>query len=613
MAGDVLPEAVIEHKDKGNAHFAKKEYKEAADCYERALAAAPGNAVLLSNLSAAQLGLKAWDAALQAAEKCLAADPGFLKGYGRKAAALQGLIRPAHAEKALREGLARDGSNSYLKDELARLLQEEDGDQSPRRARDGSDRPLRDLMTRMGPLITPAAPWPDRIFQIAMFGDSASFRASFRPEHLRLRGLEAQLPLLHVVVMGAQRLRPVNSPSGLDHAGVVRQLLAAGARVNGRDATGYTALHHALAHNPVLDLAEVLITEGGADINAQDRFGTYPLISTCMSGAVEAARLLVKHGARPDLPDNDGCTALQRSRYNPAIQKIIYRAREQVPDKAARTCASCGISGSSGKTLQACGGCRSNTYYCNRECQSAHWPEHKAACKAARAAAAASGESAAGAAASAGSGASSRPAKPVKPLPMTLRVPLLLGEECLTIQNLQAPIADMMSQAAGLGGRPIPSNASVSTDADSLRKALAGAAHKATRDRTMTIKVQVPMDSLDVGAARAAADDSSDDDEGDGAAAAAAAQARRRRGGAATAEEMMGDHTMLCYNRERNVVFQLDGAFGSGKKLRRLIGRQGVLGLKGYFACYFDAECLGPDGVPVEIIVSTVMLPVPNW
>ncbi len=40
----------------------------------------------------------------------------------------------------------------------------------------------------------------------------------------------------------------------------------------------------------------------------------------------------------------------------------------------------------------------------------------------------------------------------MKPLPMTLRVPLLLGEECLTIQNLQAPMADMMSQAAGLGG-----------------------------------------------------------------------------------------------------------------------------------------------------------------
>lgn len=59
----------------------------------RALALVPDNAVLLSNLSAAHLGNKAWGAALAAAERCLAADPAFLKGYGRKAAALQGLIR----------------------------------------------------------------------------------------------------------------------------------------------------------------------------------------------------------------------------------------------------------------------------------------------------------------------------------------------------------------------------------------------------------------------------------------------------------------------------------------------------------------------------------------
>eukprot|EP00198_Chlamydomonas_reinhardtii_P006220 XP_001695556.1 predicted protein [Chlamydomonas reinhardtii] len=194
-------------------------------CDRTALALVPDNAVLLSNLSAAHLGNKAWGAALAAAERCLAADPAFLKGYGRKAAALQGLIRPGHAEKVLREGLARDGGNTYLREELARLLQEarrapdgrpfsqeEDGDQSPRRARDGSDRPLRDMMTR----ITPAAPWPADVFQIAMFGDAAAFRSAFRPEHLRLRGLEARLPLLHLVVMGAQRLRPVNSAVGMD-------------------------------------------------------------------------------------------------------------------------------------------------------------------------------------------------------------------------------------------------------------------------------------------------------------------------------------------------------------------------------------------------------------
>ena len=32
-----------------------------------------------------------------------------------------------------------------------------------------------------------------------------------------------------------------------------------------------------------------------------------------MSGAAESARLLLKYGARADLKDNDGCTALQMS------------------------------------------------------------------------------------------------------------------------------------------------------------------------------------------------------------------------------------------------------------------------------------------------------------
>ena len=93
----------------------------------------------------------------------------------------------------------------------------------------------------------------------------------------------------------------------------------------------------------------------------------------------------------------------------------------------------------------------------------AHWPKHKTACKAARkaaAAAAASGSAAPAAAAAAaaaaagarsGSGAAKASAKPAKPLPKTLRVPVLLGEECLYLQSLQAPMANMMSQAAGLG------------------------------------------------------------------------------------------------------------------------------------------------------------------
>eukprot|EP00198_Chlamydomonas_reinhardtii_P006221 XP_001695557.1 predicted protein [Chlamydomonas reinhardtii] len=179
-----------------------------------------------------------------------------------------------------------------------------------------------------------------------------------------------------------------------------------------------------------------------------------------MSGAAESARLLLKYGARADLKDNDGCTALQMSQYNPEIQKLIYRAKEKVPDTDVRSCAGCG---KTGNKLSSCAGCRSNTYYCGRDCQVAHWPKHKTACKAARkaaAAAAASGSAAPAAAAAAaaaaagarsGSGAAKASAKPAKPLPKTLRVPVLLGEECLYLQSLQAPMANMMSQAAGLG------------------------------------------------------------------------------------------------------------------------------------------------------------------
>ncbi len=58
-----------------------------------ALEAAPANAVLLSNLSATHLALKQWSQALQRSEECMAADPTFLKAYGRKAAAQMGLIR----------------------------------------------------------------------------------------------------------------------------------------------------------------------------------------------------------------------------------------------------------------------------------------------------------------------------------------------------------------------------------------------------------------------------------------------------------------------------------------------------------------------------------------
>lgn len=47
-----------------------------------------------------------------------------------------------------------------------------------------------------------------------------------------------------------------------------------------------------------------------------------------------------------------------------------------------RRCGGCGVwqAHSGGRRLECCGKCR-QVYYCGKECQSLHWPEHKASCK----------------------------------------------------------------------------------------------------------------------------------------------------------------------------------------------------------------------------------------
>ncbi|GIL77259.1 hypothetical protein Vretifemale_6746, partial [Volvox reticuliferus] len=118
-----------------------------------------------------------------------------------------------------------------------------------------------------------------------------------------------------------------DSARSIGHANVLRRLIEAGARVNARDAIGYTALHHATAHNPVLDLAEILL-EAGADVNVQDRFGVTPLMCAVMVAEPRSVRLLLKHGAKTDIKDNDGCDALGLSVLNMEIQSMLYKAHD---------------------------------------------------------------------------------------------------------------------------------------------------------------------------------------------------------------------------------------------------------------------------------------------
>ncbi|GIL77258.1 hypothetical protein Vretifemale_6746 [Volvox reticuliferus] len=492
-----------------------------------------------------------------------------------------GLIRPGDAEKTLLAGLARDPTNQFLKSELERLRQEEDGDQSPRRNKDGSDRPLRMMLARMGDALTPFTVWPNDAFKAAFVGNETVFRKSFRPEHLRLRALEARMPLTTVVIAGAQRIRLASAgqhePTGrsesdsarsIGHANVLRRLIEAGARVNARDAIGYTALHHATAHNPVLDLAEILL-EAGADVNVQDRFGVTPLMCAVMVAEPRSVRLLLKHGAKTDIKDNDGCDALGLSVLNMEIQSMLYKAHDSNRRPGAqRQCANCGKEGAK----KSCGGCGGAINYCSRECQMAHWPTHKLQCRPCQA-------DAAGGATAAASTSGNSGGSPELPHEVVVSIEEVSGP----LINNQATFGNTMAMFAGgrgagpsLGKNKPPMT--LARDRHSDAKLLAQVAARATRKKAVKIKIQVlPKPSE---------------------------QERK---------EMMrmglSPDKMLCYNEDRSLVCRIDGSEGGGLQIANLIRERGIMGLKGYFAAFFDDRCVRKDGVPREMVIFTSMLP----
>ena len=88
----------------------------------RALNIDSKNHILLSNRSAAYIGLEDFSKALQDATSCLRISPQFVKGYSRQAYAYARLGKPGFAEKAYREGLQLDANNAVLKQGLASIL-----------------------------------------------------------------------------------------------------------------------------------------------------------------------------------------------------------------------------------------------------------------------------------------------------------------------------------------------------------------------------------------------------------------------------------------------------------------------------------------------------------
>lgn len=73
-----------------------------------------------------------------------------------------------------------------------------------------------------------------------------------------------------------------------------------------------TLLHYSIEDwntNAILQLLEK-----GADIDAQDRYGRTPLMTSENMNNLEAAEILLKRGANPNLGDINGVTALRMAR-----------------------------------------------------------------------------------------------------------------------------------------------------------------------------------------------------------------------------------------------------------------------------------------------------------
>ncbi|KAM3919178.1 protein phosphatase 1 regulatory subunit 12A-like isoform 2-T2 [Leptodactylus fuscus] len=100
----------------------------------------------------------------------------------------------------------------------------------------------------------------------------------------------------------------------------VRQLLAAGAPINGTNVDGLTALHQACIDEN-MDMVQFLV-ENGASVNQQDNEGWTPLHAAASCGFVSIAQYLISKGANVAIVNSEGELPLDVS-HESAMEKLL--------------------------------------------------------------------------------------------------------------------------------------------------------------------------------------------------------------------------------------------------------------------------------------------------
>lgn len=94
---------------------------------------------------------------------------------------------------------------------------------------------------------------------------------------------------------GRRKDTPLHQAARKGNEALVRQLIAQGANVKAKDASGYAPLHWAAFRDRV-KICEILI-DAGANINSKNHFDNTPLILAAWHGRVKVLQLLVENGA----------------------------------------------------------------------------------------------------------------------------------------------------------------------------------------------------------------------------------------------------------------------------------------------------------------------------
>lgn len=173
----------------------------------------------------------------------------------------------------------------------------------------------------------------------------------------------------------------------MDFKGALEYLIDKGADIQIRDFAGQSPLHHCLSgagSDLSFELAKILLKRG-ADPNAVNRFGCTPAFEAAQAGKLHFVELLLDHGAKLNVKDNDGCWLMNTANTNPKLHQLFVKAmtkegKEQKAEArvlgAYRKCACCGKD----KKCSRCSGCFVQ-WYCSVECQKEQWKDHKEDCK----------------------------------------------------------------------------------------------------------------------------------------------------------------------------------------------------------------------------------------